>query len=247
MSICEVSAVRIVVTHLTRVRGGYICVAGLDLETRRHVRPVLAAGPLPFDLLARYGGPFDIGRVVDLGPARPAPQPPHVEDYLFAVAQLKPGEALPGGEFWNLLRGATRRTLGEIFGECLKPIGRNSRGTEVGQGRASLGCLVPGSPPRLWCTEARGSKPGRIRITLGQGQTQVILGVTDLRLYRHDHMTPDPRCIRRVADRLASADAVILGVGLTRPFAASSHAAREYHWLQVTNLHFPGDPVWELG
>ena len=59
-------------------------------------------------------------------------------------------------------------------------------------------------------------------------------------------MTPDPRCIRRVADRLSEADAVILGVG-SPAFAASSHAAREYHWLQVTNLHFPGDPVWELG
>ncbi len=238
---------RIVVTHLTRVRGGYICVAGLDLETRRHVRPVLAGGPLPFDLLARYGGPFDIGRVVDLGPARPAPQPPHLEDHLVALAHVKRGEAMRSAAFWDLLQRVAKPALRDLFGEQLKPIGRNSQGTEVGEGRASLGCLIPASPPRLWCTEPCGSKPGRIRIALCDGQLQATLGVTDLRLYRHDHMTPDPRCIRRVADRLASADAVILGVGLTRPFAASSHAAREYHWLQVTNLHFPGDPVWELG
>jgi hypothetical protein len=239
--------VRIVVTHLTRVRGGYICVAGLDLETRRHVRPVLAGGPLPFDLLARYGGPFDVGRIVDLGPARPAPRPPHVEDHLVALAQVKPGDAIRGSVFWDLLQRVAKRTLRDLFGEHLKPIGRNAQGTEVGKGRASLGCLVPAAPPRLWCTEPCGSQPGRIRIALGDGQVRAIVGVTDLRLYRHDHMTPDPLGIRRAADRLAKADPVILGVGLTRPFAASRHAPREYHWLQVTNLHFAGEPVWELG
>lgn len=202
---------------------------------------------MPFDLLTRYGGPFDIGRVVDLGRPRPAPEPPHVEDHLVALSQLKPGETSPSGAFWDLLQSVAKRSLRDLFGEGLRPIGRNSRGTEVGQGRASLGCLMPASPPRLWCTEPRGAKPARIRIAVNDGTLEAVLGVTDLRLYRHDHMTPDPLLIRSVAEWLEGARPVILGVGLTRPFAPSGGDAKQYHWLQVTNLHFEHDPVWQLG
>ena len=52
---------RLLINHLTRMHGGHICLAGVDLETRRHVRPMLANESLPFYFLARYGGPFEIG------------------------------------------------------------------------------------------------------------------------------------------------------------------------------------------
>jgi len=39
---------------------------------------------------------------------------------------------------------------------------------------------------------------------------------------------------------------MILSVGLTRPFAPSSES-EEVHWLQVNNVHFEDDPVWQLG
>jgi hypothetical protein len=35
---------RIVVNHLTRMQPGYICVAGMERQGGRHVRPVLAGG-----------------------------------------------------------------------------------------------------------------------------------------------------------------------------------------------------------
>ena len=64
---------QLLINHLTRMHGGHICLAGVDLETRQHVRPMLANDPVPFYLLARYGGPFEMARIVDLGLPRHAP------------------------------------------------------------------------------------------------------------------------------------------------------------------------------
>src|SRR5215210_1099974 len=62
------NVMRILVDHLTRMQPGYFCAAGIDLESGRHVRPVLRRGRLTTDLLGTNGGPFDIGSVLDLGP-----------------------------------------------------------------------------------------------------------------------------------------------------------------------------------
>ena len=43
------------------MQSGYICVAGIDMQNNKHVRPVLARSRLTVDLLKRKGGPFDIG------------------------------------------------------------------------------------------------------------------------------------------------------------------------------------------
>jgi hypothetical protein len=47
---------------------------------------------------------------------------------------------------------------------------------------------------------------------------------------------------------MADAKTVVLGVGLTRPFAATDEQKdNPVHWLQVTNVHLPKDPTWCLG
>ncbi len=241
---------KIVVTHLTRMRGGYICVAGLDpdRDCPRHVRPVLAEGALPFDLLHRYGGPFDMGHVVDLGSPRHLPQPPHVEDYCVVQARLRMTGRCPGDEFWKLLERIARERLGEIFGPDLKPIGRRSCGTEVGRGAVSLGCFRPLRKPHLSYLQGGPARRGKIRMALGDEDLDVIVGVTDLRLYGDDHMTPDAPAVARLAGRIEAAESLLLGVGLTRPFApASGPGGREFHWLQVTNVYLEEEPVWRLG
>ena len=58
---------RIVVNHLTRMQPSYICVAGIDVQDNEHIRPVLGRERLTVGLLARNGGAFDMGRLVDLG------------------------------------------------------------------------------------------------------------------------------------------------------------------------------------
>ena len=53
----DVAPMRIVVNHLTRMQKGFMCVAGIDLDTRLHVRPVLDR-QMPIDLLSVHGGPL---------------------------------------------------------------------------------------------------------------------------------------------------------------------------------------------
>ena len=52
-------AMQIIVNHLTRMRPGYMCVAGIDVASKRHIRPVLKRR-LTTDLLTLNGGLFDI-------------------------------------------------------------------------------------------------------------------------------------------------------------------------------------------
>lgn len=239
---------RIVVNHLTRMRGGYVCVAGVDPETLEHVRPVLQDGALPFELLARYGGPFDMARVVEIGAPRPTPEKPHVEDCVFVQARAKFRKSLPGEEFWDLLARVSKTSLREIFGDELRRVGPSSCGTDVGQGKASLGCLRPQRPPRLCYVPKGPSGKPRIRIGICDGQLDVSLPVTDIRLYEDDHITPDREMIEEIASRLERSEPVILSVGLTRAFASSRESSRApLHWLQVNNIHLHSDPTWQLG
>lgn len=236
---------RIVVNHLTRMHGGHICVAGVDLETRRHVRPLLGHENMPFYLLARYGGPFDIARIVDLGAVRPTPDPPHVEDQVFVLSRAKVERNVTPHEFWSLLDALVEPRAREIFGNELRAVGRSRHATGLGAGRASLGCLRPQRPPDLYLAIRRQGKP-QIRMKLADGEIEADLGVTDLRLYGADHTTPDREKVRAVAQRICRSDEVILGLGLTRKYRPSEKADY-YHYLQVNNVHLREEPTWQLG
>src|SRR5918999_4021239 len=78
---------QILVNHLTRMQPGYVCVAGVDIHTLEHVRPVLRYGRLTTNLLRRNGGPLDIGSVVDLGAPTCVGRAPEVEDHYFNAAR----------------------------------------------------------------------------------------------------------------------------------------------------------------
>ena len=235
---------RVLINHLTRMHGGHICVAGVDLESRRHVRPVLQHDSVPAELLSRYGGPFDMARIVELGNLRPAPNPPHVEDQVFVPSRAKVERTVSAHEFWNLLHETSRSTLGEIFGDALRVIGGSRLGTDLGKGEASLGCLRLCRPPQLYL-RPRPDGTQQIRIKLDDGELRADAGVTDLRLYGPDHATPDATMVLGVANWIADSKSVILGVGLTRKFRPSDDADYS-HWLQVNNIHLQEDPVWQL-
>ena len=236
---------KIVINHLTRMHGGHICVAGVDLQTRRHVRPVGQHGGLGADLLARYGGPFDMAGTVDLGRPRPVPEKPHVEDHLFVASWAKVEEGLCGHEFWNLLHCLSKSKLREIFGPALRSVGRSRWGTDPGEGTASLGCFHPCCPPTLYLAPGRQRKY-QVRMKLGDGEIQADAGVTDLRLFQPDHATPDADKVRGVAKWIHDSEGVILGLGLTRKFR-SSEQSPYIHWLQVNNIHLKEEPAWPLG
>jgi hypothetical protein len=236
---------KIVVNHLTRMQQGYFCVAGLDVNTHEHVRPVLPGQRLPTSLLKRYGGPFDMGVIVELGAVNATPQRPDVEDYVFERAKLRAAGTDDPGKFWRRLQQVARTRLRDIFGDALIPRGASSCAVDVGKGDASLGCLAPSEPPSLYVR----SRPGRsdqIRMRVSDGYFNLDLGVTDIRLYGADHVTPNTEIVRRVAKRLQGGSETVLSVGLTRAYASSPDFS-PVHWLQVNNVHLKDNPLWQLG
>jgi len=238
--------VRIVINHLTRMRAPHVCVAGIDVETQRHVRPVLpGVQQLTTALLRPHGGPFDIAVEVDLGRTSDAARQPEVEDRIFERVRAKTVRTLSDIEFWTLLNAAASRRLKEVFGNDLRPVGATSCGVSEGCGTASLGCLIPANRPRL-SVRARQGKPAQIRIWATDGELNLDLSVTDVRLYQADLATPVRQVVRDIDRRMRRGVAVILSVGLTRPFATSPEYS-PVHWLQVNNIHLEDKPVWSRG
>ena len=80
---------RMVVTDLTRMGRGNICIAGYTAD-RRCVRPVLPGPGIPESLLFQDGRailyPFAVVRMNLLAPL---PQPPHIEDQVFDSGSLE--------------------------------------------------------------------------------------------------------------------------------------------------------------
>lgn len=228
---------RIVVNHLTRMRQRFICVAGIDPDSCQHVRPVAPFSGLTSALLARRGGAFDIASIVDLGATTHDGCPPEVEDHRFNPRRARCVGQETAPEFWTRIELSSHDTLNDIFGDDLKPQGRNCA-LDPGKGRASLGCL------RLsQLAELSVSAWGRVRIDFTDGRHTVSSPVTDVRLYATDLETPQPDIVRRVARHLESGEGVILSVGLGRAWQRDGDTTPR-HWLQVNNIHLESDPVW---
>jgi len=236
---------RIVVNHLTRMQRGYMCAAGVDMSTGHHVRPVSSAGRLSTNLLVRNNGPFDMRVVVDLGTPRPSRRKPEVEDYVVDLSRVKTMGTLRAGRFWSLLTQIAKPRLKDVFGDDLTAVGSESYAVEVGKGSASLGCIVPMGHPTLYIRK-RSDRPSQIRLRFNDGVFYPDCGVTDIRLYGDDHVTPNEGLVKDVAERLQSNVAVVLSVGLTRAYA-SRPEFDPVHWLQVNNIHFEDEPTWQLG
>ena len=236
---------KVLINHLTRMQPPCICTAGVDLETRRHVRPLFLTGAPTTFFLARHGGPIDFANVVDLGVPRAAPKPPHVEDHIIHPEQVKKERTAAPEEFWAVLEFVCRPTLRDIFGADLMRLGGSRFGTMRGKGTVSLGCLHPRLAPRLFIAPDRAGKP-RIRARFTDGEIEADAAVTDIRFYGADHATPDETLVTDLARSLVAPADIILCVGLTREFTASAQAGPR-HWLQVTGIHRREQPVWQLG
>ncbi|MEO5791706.1 MAG: hypothetical protein ABIR67_06465 [Gaiellaceae bacterium] len=222
---------QIVVTDLTRMAAPHICVAGIEIETKEHIRPVFRRGRLTTSDLRVNGGVFALGALVDLGAVIDVGRPPELEDRQFEQAAF--GGVVTREVFWALLDEVARSTLHDVFGADLvsNPPGRT---IPLGSGTASLGCLLPRDTPRLYI-----SPDGRIRMWLHDGEQDINLSVTDLRLYEDDLRTPAAERVAEVARRLRRGVGVRLSVGVGRPYPP----ADPRHWLQINNVHLADSPI----
>jgi len=79
----------------------------------------------------------------------------------------------------------------------------------------------------------------KIRIQFFIDEEWTNLSVTDIRLFRDDFVTPDEEKVKHVAKRItqeAKYGRVVLGLGLTRPFAEFV-GGEAVHWVQVNGIH----------
>jgi hypothetical protein len=199
----------------------------------------VATGQLGSVLLGRNGGPFDIGRLVDLGSVQAVPSPPEVEDHGFgaakAIRDYKPKE------FWGLLSAVAKKRLRTVFGNDLQARGSGAA-VVAGTGRASLGCLLPAEAPLLSVSSWAGKQ--KVRIHVRDGVFDLDLSVTDVRFHEHDHWAVSADEVDKVQRRINAGVPVILSVGLARAFQAQNDTEPR-HWLQVNGVHLGDDPVWQ--
>lgn len=232
---------QIVIGHLTRMEPGYICVAGIEPDTARHVRPVLHRRRLTRDLLRKEGGVFEIGALVDLGPTKGVGHAPELEDHEFSTENLRYLYRLKPGDFWKYLIESSQKKLTAIFGDELKQRGRSCT-VDIDTGKASLGNLGPEKISYFGVNT--WDNWDKIRIQISDGELDPDLSVTDVRLYKSDQQTARRRIVESVAGRLRGTG-VVLSVGLTRAWRKSGETAPR-HWLQVNNIHLEEDPLGEI-
>jgi hypothetical protein len=237
---------QIVINHLTRMQKGFMCAAGVDPATGRHVRPVLAS-QMRTEMLARHGGPFELGYRVELGETKFVGKVPEIEDRQFEAAAAQRLDRIPPAEFWNLLTELAADGLAEIFGPDLQPLGAASCGVFEFHGLRSLGCYWARNSSIHLQTAADQT---RIRFAFEEGARRYSVPVTDIRLYGEDHVTPDADAVDALARTLAGRQRVLVSVGLSRAYKRSDDNPA-VHWLQVNNIHLPpeaaAEPVPEAG
>jgi hypothetical protein len=224
----------IVINHLTRMQKGFMCVAGVDPDSGRHVRPVLSS-QMHTDMLACHGGPFELGYRVELGETKFVGKVPEIEDRQFEAAAARQLDRVPPDQFWQLLTDLAADSLSDVFGPDLERMGAASCGVAEFHGLRSLGCYWAHQPQ---IQVQRTADHARIRFDFVEGPHRYRVPVTDIRLYREDHVTPDAAAVESWQAELGRCSRVLVSVGLSRAYKSSDEYPAT-HWLQINNLHRP--------
>ncbi len=233
---------RIVINHLTRMQPGLICAAGIDPLTGLHVRPVMGR-PLPVALLEKNGGPFALGRMIDLGETNFVGRMPEIEDRSFAPENVCVVEDWDPERWTGLCSAVSKNRLVDIFGASLSLVESRYGGPVTAavperSGLHSLGCY--------WAWDVRLTlvqRPGRqsVRLEFSESGIRYSVAVTDIRLWNADHVTPNESEIARMSGLIHGANLpVLLSVGLSRAHRFTDDGPPR-HWLQVNNIHVRHD------
>ena len=217
---------------MTRPR---ICVAGVDLGTQRHVRPITGkAHTMTRDMLVENGGPFQIGAVVELGSVRPNPSPPEVEDHWFWPDQAKRVARLSADEYLELMDEIASDDLDAVLGSALQRHGWKYA-VDAGTGAASLGVL------RASAMRVEVNDFGSLQVRLDDVESRAYIPITDLRYYQEDQATVREDAVEDTNRRLRRGVHAFLMLGLARAWTKPGDD-NERHWLQVNGICLSDDP-----
>ena len=167
----------LVITDLTRMYHGHICIAGYDTK-RNPVRPVNYPQGIS-EAAAVEGGraviyPF---AVVECDLLQPAPVPPHTEDYQFDPLSLRHVRPALDEKRQEILNWSLFPTVAELFGQPI--LHDHGQYVRQGQGPRSLGTIRPKAIGKLTYQASEDGTWG-YRILFRDAQDWYNLKITDL-------------------------------------------------------------------
>ena len=228
----------LVITDLTRMQEGRVCVAGYDKEGNC-IRPVLPPPGIQENTLYSQGRPIVFPfAVVEYELLQPLPHPPHTEDCRYDPASVRFIERVDEKRRREILDQTLFQSVSAVFEVPVY----SDLGYYVmeGQGARSLGTIHPQRVIRaIYEQSPEGKWKYRLGFVDGSG-TAYWLTVTDLTWrYYNDHQCEEGHAPERISHTLTSAlrsREVYLRVGLARGW--ERHPDRCF--VQVTGVYtFP--------
>ena len=214
------------VTHLTRMNGDRVCVAGIT-DSGVFVRPDCYRHVRRSDV----PGLFTLGARVDLGPTRPVPNPPQTENVHFDRRLARQLRVHDLHEIEELIVASAVGDLSAAFGAEMKHTPRGALYLEPGSGCRSLATLTVAAGQLELFTDLYGKTRGRWTDP-ERGSCEHV--VTDLRLYPDVDGSADSSCVSRLSETARDCDALYLSVGLSKPWAPPDGPTGL--WLQLNTV-----------
>jgi hypothetical protein len=210
-----------------------ICIAGIEVDSKRHLRPVTAMDDLiTRSLLVEEGGRLELGTGLELGPTTATPNRPEAEDHFCQTSNFEALGVLSGQEYCDLLTRVEGGDLGTAFGPGLRRNG-NTYAMEPDGGANSLACI-------------RAKRDARLSIDFEKPYLrlpeQVKVKVTDVRFFESDQRTLRRDVVADVNARLATGVGAFLMFGLSRPWARPGED-KELQWLQLNGICLEDSPL----
>jgi ATP-dependent DNA helicase RecQ len=228
----------VVISDLTRMQHGRVCVAGYDADLRC-IRPVLPPSGILEIGLCKDGNPIVFPAAeVEYDFDQPAPDPPHTEDVPFTSGSARLIRRLPESDWRDLLQATVSDHVQAIFGQQIHA--GPGHYVMAGQGEHSIGTIVPQAITSVsYKQRADDAWDYHLGFDDAQG-AHFHLQVTDLAWrYFLDRRRAEGGTPHQIAADLAASlrtRAVFLRVGLSRHWAA--HPGKCF--LQITGIHtFP--------
>lgn len=228
----------IVITDLTRMQDGRVCVAGYDRHNQQCIRPILPPPGISESSLYVDGRPIVFPfAVVQYGLIHSNPKPPHTEDFRYDPQIVKFVESKTEAQRREVLEWSLFESVGKIFEQ---PIHTDPGHYVIdGQGPRSLGTVHPSQMFQA-TYELKADNKWDYRLRFSDGESAYRLKITDL-AWRYfcdsqQRQGKSPQSIAAELTHTLQASQVYLRIGLARGWAKFPDRC----YLQITGIYtFP--------
>lgn len=232
---------RIIITDLSRMGGGRVCIFGIDADGTP-MRPEISRSGIQESYLLNEKGQFIAKPFaeIEFDFIRSLPKPPHIEDWEINKKHApRLIRNLPENERKKFVEGLLEDSVNEIFGTEIR---ENRYIDKINQSRCnkSIGTIKVKVVQRVSYSIYEGKYKYRITFSDSNGEIYD-LPVTDCAFRKHcdKKRIQKQKCMKSIGDELQqkfNQIEVFLRVGLARPFLLRENRC----YLQISGIHtFP--------